>query len=269
MTDQSDWVARQAKLFEAGDYPDKGITVQEGDLDRLVAGFDGPVRIEVEHQEQPLELGFVERIWRKGRELMGLVRLSPEANALVEKSDARKLSVAITRALDKIVEVSLVRTPRVADARLFSDAVRFCAELCSPDETASRERDLEVRLREAEQREVSAREVARAAAAAMRETSVAAKLLELKRSGRLAPAAEGHARALLMTDDTIRFGDDQTPVAEVFERFLRAQPAMKLFGEMAPAASDHRPGDLTSDEIEFFRKRFPGLDLDELSKHRR
>ena len=55
----ADWVRRRAKLFEAGDYPDKGVTVAPETLQALANGFSQPVPVLVEHAESPLQLGFL------------------------------------------------------------------------------------------------------------------------------------------------------------------------------------------------------------------
>ena len=115
------WVRRRAKLFEAGDYPDKGISVSDADLAALVEGFSGPVPVLIEHSESPLELGFLTEVSREGRELHGTVSLSTEADALVRRSGARGLSLGLAPDLRSIREVSLVRRPRVSGAGFFSE----------------------------------------------------------------------------------------------------------------------------------------------------
>ena len=63
---------RKAKLFEAGKYPDRCIEFTEADLDAVVAGFDKPVPVRVQHGPSPWEgrFGRVLKIWREGRDLM-------------------------------------------------------------------------------------------------------------------------------------------------------------------------------------------------------
>lgn len=117
------WIVRQAKLFEAGDYPDKGIQVTQEQLHALAAAFDRPVPVLIEHADSPLELGYLTAVRAEGDELFGDVSLSPEADALVRSSGADKLSLALSPELDAIREVSLVRHPRVESARLFSGAL--------------------------------------------------------------------------------------------------------------------------------------------------
>ncbi|RYG24586.1 hypothetical protein EON82_10240, partial [bacterium] len=90
---QSGWVQRRAKLFEAGEYPDKGILVTDEDLIALAEGFSRPVPVLIEHAQSPLELGFLTAVERSGKDLFGTVSLSQEADALVRKSGARGLSL--------------------------------------------------------------------------------------------------------------------------------------------------------------------------------
>jgi hypothetical protein len=124
-------VIKHAKLFEAGDYPDKGLSVSEEDLD-VMARTSGEVPLTVGHldpdSENPLRLGAVSNLHRKGRELFGVIRFAPEAWSLLLRSGAKYLSVCLDRLRKRLLEVSLVVKPRVPDAR-----VRF-----SEDETPVR-----------------------------------------------------------------------------------------------------------------------------------
>ena len=114
-------VVKHAKLFEAGAYPDKELTVSEKDLDEM-ARTSGEVPITVghldPHSENPLRIGVVTHLRRKGRELFGVLRFAPEAWALVLRSGAKYLSVCLDRLRKRLVEVSLVVRPRVPDARV-------------------------------------------------------------------------------------------------------------------------------------------------------
>lgn len=114
-------VIKQAKLFEAGDYPDKGLSVSEEDLD-VMARTSGEVPLTVGHldpdSENPLRLGTVSHLQRRGRELFGVIRFAPEAWALLLRSGAKYLSVCLDRLRKRLLEVSLVVRPRVRDARV-------------------------------------------------------------------------------------------------------------------------------------------------------
>lgn len=119
-----EWVDREAKLFEAGSYPDKGIELSTDDLQNIAASFDLPVPILIEHARSPLELGYLTRVWCEEKNLMGTVVLTTEADALVRQSGAGSLSIGLSSDLKQLVEVSLVRHPRIRDARLFSRKLR-------------------------------------------------------------------------------------------------------------------------------------------------
>ncbi len=112
-------VLRDAKLFEAGVYPDRDVEVTEGDLDRIVGNFE-EVPIKVEHHDSPLHLGGIKKLWREGKELFGTLAFPRPAWELIKHSDARKLSVSMPRDKSRLVEVSVVRSPRIADARIFA-----------------------------------------------------------------------------------------------------------------------------------------------------
>ncbi len=115
----TEWVDRPAKLFEAGDYPDKGLTVSPADLVKLAESMEAPVPILIEHAESPLEIGYLTDIRAEGDELLGTVALTQEANALIEQSGAKSLSLGLLADLSGIKEVSLVSDPRVPDAQIF------------------------------------------------------------------------------------------------------------------------------------------------------
>ncbi|CAN5639192.1 hypothetical protein BH11ARM2_BH11ARM2_25110 [soil metagenome] len=115
------WVIRTAKLFEAGVYADKGVTATVEDLATLAMKFNGPVPVWVEHADSPLKLGELASVAAIGGELFGTLRFPPEAHALIERSGAKSLSVGFAADMGAILEVSLVRNPRVASARIFSE----------------------------------------------------------------------------------------------------------------------------------------------------
>jgi hypothetical protein len=116
-----DWIDRPARLFEAGDYPDKGVTVTPETLQSLAHSFEHPVPVLIEHANSPLELGYLTDVRAEGEVLMGTVALTREANDLIEQSGARSLSLGLSQGLDRIVEVSLVREPRVKSAQMFCE----------------------------------------------------------------------------------------------------------------------------------------------------
>jgi len=123
-------IERDARLFEAGDYPDRGITVTEDDLDSIVANHQ-PVEIGIEHEPNPLKLGMVTKLWRAGKELFGKMTWTPAAWALVDESNAKGLSIGLKRDKSALTEVSIVRHPRVVGSQVFSDdtVIEFSADV--------------------------------------------------------------------------------------------------------------------------------------------
>ncbi len=290
----AEWIERRAKLFESGDFPDKGLSVTPDLLRRLAEGFEGPVPVLIEHSDSPLELGFLIRVEALGDELVGPVALTREADALVERSGARSLSLGLSPDLGEIREVSLVRNPRIGSARLFSgDLVEAAGagRQASGDGNASAAPSVEAaidaartsppkppprfasqsgegsvprgtsewrerfeRLRE----EVDAREAERRVDSFMKE-------------GRLCPAQVPFALALLMTSDTVEFGGDRKPLRELLIAMIERQPPMALFAEIAPdpgARGDHSAQLLMPEEAEFYRRHFPDVSLDEIARRR-
>ena len=242
----ADWVERRAKLFEAGEYPDKGIAVSDDDLAALVAGFSAPVPVLIEHADSPLELGFLTAVERTGRELHGTVTLSQEADALVRRSGARGLSLGLSPDLRTIREVSLVRRPRVAGAGFFSAAecVVFSGEILS---------DLSPRppLRDEPRGEGEV-------------------LNRFVREGRIVPSQVPFAEAILACDGAVEFSGDRRPLRELLLALLERQPPLALFGQTAPASPGiDRPPTMLPEEAAFYTRHFPGVPLTAIAEARK
>lgn len=254
-------IEREAKLFEAGSYPDRGIEVSEEDLDRIIANTsEAPVRIE--HSATPFDgaLGVLKSVYRKGKELFGRLCFTEAAWELIKAANAKRLSVAILRDKSGIAEVSLVREPRVADAAVFSegDSVRIGdSELTLEAEFSAGPDHPELVDHPGPADGAEVLHLRRQLIDKETDTLID----EVKRSGKLAPAAEVFARAILRSDESsvITFGDQPTPISQVFRWFLDSQPKVIEFSELAPADSDF-------DEPEVFAKL--GVTARQVEKHR-
>ncbi|MFY9234652.1 MAG: hypothetical protein WAO58_09355 [Fimbriimonadaceae bacterium] len=284
------WIERSAKLFETGDYPDKGVTITIENLNALADGFGEPVPVLIEHADSPLELGFLTGVQALGEELFGTVSLTPEANSLVERSGARALSLGLSPDLTAIREVSLVRNPRVESAQLYSgirfdgrlgdaallkgeglvEAVGSILGLPSPEpfphppapsprhepfvERGSNWKERYERL-VGEQEEREADRLVR----------------EFVAVGKLCPAQAPLAKALLLSSDTVAFGGESRPLRQVAQEMIERQPRLALFSEIVPdggseGASSHL---LLPEEAEFYRKHFPDVSLEEIASGKR
>jgi len=246
-------VERIAKLFEAGDYPDKGISVTEADLDRLAAGFhEAPVK--VEHQDTPFDgaIGVLKRIWRQGKDLMGYIGFSPQAWAFIDRAGARRLSIALAKDISEIREVSLVRSPRVAGAQVFDDRVDLDGALSDApinDEREVAQMALDVdRL----QKENTRLEME------LRIKEVDTAIERFKRAGKVIPSVEEIARAILVHGQTksVSFGGETLSPAELFCKYLDNMPALISYSEQAEARENTEP--LSPEQIQLFKKL--GLD---------
>ncbi|NUL83140.1 MAG: hypothetical protein HUU60_10515 [Armatimonadetes bacterium] len=244
--DKENWINREAKLLEAGDYPDKGVVIDQNDLQRLADAFDEPAPIYVEHAPSPFKLGWLDRVWRKGAELFGSLRLMQEANDLLDRLGIASLSVGLASDLSSIVEVSITGNPRIADARLFN-LRRFSAQLLevkklnNPD-WQQKAAELETKLRQVEA-----------------ERQVQAWLTE----GRVTPGAIPFALRILQTEPTLRFSDGEQSIAETFVQFVNALPKRPLFGELAPAQTAQS---LDPEAAQFLQEHFPDIELNELTE---
>jgi len=204
---------RPARLLEVGEYPDKSLSLTESDLDGIVARFTAGLPVKVEHMDSPLDpLGRVQRVWREGNALLGVLAFPDDLAGFLRRRGAAKLSVGLSREPLALLEVSLVLKPRVASAAFMgaenANAANLNAEI--------------VRLRAA----LTAREAD-------------AQVSAFKAQGRIVPAAEAAARALLLSGATaVLMAGGPEPVSAVFRRFLEAQPPVVLLGETAPAGGD-------------------------------
>jgi hypothetical protein len=131
-------VQREAKLFEAGVYADKDMEVTEAELDDIVRAHEAaaPIPIKVEHTDTVFDgaLGAITKVWRKGKELFGMLSFTDDAWGLIKNLELKGLSVGIKHDKSSLAEVSLVRDPRIADAQVFAaDCVGFNTALDWPE----------------------------------------------------------------------------------------------------------------------------------------
>jgi len=200
-----------------------------------------PVPIRVEHVETPLNIGVLERIWRAGKDLVGRLLFTPAAWELIRESGARGLSVAIKRDKSGLAEVSLVRAPRIPDAVLFGgETVEFETQIDEGGEDIVETKAAEGHPEPVEGRpEAEFSDRTRELERRLKLAEVDARIAELVRAGKLAPAAKEFARVLLSAGDAqlITFADgSEKPVRETFLAFLEAQPKVIEFSELAHAA---------------------------------
>ncbi len=243
------WIERRAKLFETGDYPDKGITITSRDLVRLVANFDLPVPIWIEHSESPLELGYLTEVSCEDGELFGLLALTEEANALIERSDARALSIGLSADLSIIREVSLVRFPRVASAQLFSDAIVI-------------ESEVKFGIDWHEKYEVAMQH--------QRDKDATEQIQSWVAKGQITPAQAPFATALFAQEAGIQFGGGLVPIRDLVAKLIAAQPRHGMIGEAAPQPIEDTSNVLMlPEEAAFYRKHFPDVSLEAIAQKRR
>jgi hypothetical protein len=257
-------VEKDAKIFEAGEYPDKEITIGEEDLDGIIENFT-EVPVKVEHTDSPLDpLGTVKRIWRRGRELFARLAFPSDLAGFLERRGIKKLSVALHKDPLRLAEVSLVLSPRVPSAAMFgqtgehgdADLSNPKSEIRNPqcggevnDDMADQDKD--ARIRELQ--------------FALRAKDVEAKLGELKAQGKVVPAAEAYAREILLQGDgKVTFGEGEATVAQLFECFLDAQPKVITFGELAPSVIGNA-SPLTAEEEELLAKL--GVTREQMQKY--
>jgi hypothetical protein len=236
----AEWIYRDAKLIEAGVYPDKGVAITEAHLEELVRAFRAPAPILVEHHPSPLLLGWLVRVWRRGDALFGRLALFPEADALLRRLRLRGLSVGLSRDLRRLLEVSVTASPRVPSAQLFHTAP-------NPQEVIRLEsvEILEARIRELE--------------AELRRREVREQVQQWSLRGQLPPALAPLAEAILLQGDApVQFSGATTSVAELFRQFVNSLPPQNLLAELAPTPETETPS-FSADALEFLRRAFPDM----------
>lgn len=111
-----DEVLCTGKIFEAGDYPDKGISITEHDLARVATSFRA-VQNDIEHIPTILsgKIGHLKSVVARGKELFGTVSIPKWLNEIVG-GEPIKVSLAWNRADKTIGGNALVLNPRISDA---------------------------------------------------------------------------------------------------------------------------------------------------------
>ncbi len=108
----------EGKLFEAGDYPDKGISFTEAELAAMAAAFTD-VPNDLEHTPTVLDrkLGRTHSLVVRGKELFGKVEIPAALRTLIGDGPL-KTSLAFDRKTKQIVGNAIVLNPRITDAQV-------------------------------------------------------------------------------------------------------------------------------------------------------
>jgi len=243
-----DWIKREAKLFEVGEYPDKGVSITQEDLERLAENFRKPVPVLIEHAQSPLELGFLTDVEAREGELYGTIKLSQEADALIRKSGAKALSLGLSRDLQSIREVSLVKNPRIRSARIFAQLVCFEGSVEVEKDWFAEYQTLREEKEQAE---------------------CEAQIQAFMKDGKLLPTQVEFARALMSRSAEFEFGGDQVSVRGLLIAMIERQLPHQLFAEHSPAPEpEHEANLLLPEEAEFYRKHFPEIGLDQIAQRK-
>jgi hypothetical protein len=263
-------IERDAFLFVAGSYPDKGVEITEGDLDNIIKGtVEAPLKIAHKDTAFDGSLGKVSGLYRKGKELWGRVQITKEAWALCQKAGAKMLSVGIPQTKDRLSEASIVKTPRIAGASFFTfedGNMEFYSELeesikgGEPEVTqaefeqlkqdvAALRADVESKdktiTEQADQIKAQAGQIAQFSALVqamdgknndlqfeLKKQAAEAKVNAAIQAGKLLPAQADMAISLLCSgDQTIKFGETDTTPAALFEKMLESSGKVLDFDE--------------------------------------
>lgn len=257
---RTDWVFRQAKLLEAGAYPDKQVVLTRRHLQQIVRHFRAPVPIFVEHCPSPVLLGWVQKVWVEGDSLYGLLTLFPEADTLLRRLRVRGLSVGLSPALNTLHEVSVTGNPRVASAQLFAQTKEAQSMTNLPADWNPETPECEIA------HESALTERIRALEAQLRQFQAQAQVERWVPEGRIAPVQAPLAEALLMSDDTlaVRFHGQEQSVSALFHQFVESLPKREWLAEAAPVPNNLDPDFNNVEALAFLRQVFPDLNPAEI-----
>lgn len=139
------FLERTALLLEAGDYPDKGLSVDEAMLAHLESQTPPDIPVYFEHQAHSMQVGWLSKIWREGKRLFGKLRLRRSASQLIDETGVKGVSVGlILGEQPQLEEVSITASPRVKAAQVFSSIQLAGGELMD-DNSSSEVENMEER----------------------------------------------------------------------------------------------------------------------------
>ncbi len=251
-------VVREAKLFEAGSYRERGISFTEADLDAIVAGYKAEaangliVPIRVQHGRSPWEgkFGKVVEVWRSGKDLMGKIAWPKAVWDFLCTMGTKSLSVGFDWRQRRLREVSVVDQPRVLTAQAFSDSMpaselmlfSFDMNFDGGGAKPMADQDLNAVIAAAEERGKAAGRAEAETQFAEREKGYTRTIADLKRDdaksaasvklaawkseGKLPPACEKYAEAILIdgvAEVTFADGGHMT-AAEALVQFMTHLP---------------------------------------------
>jgi hypothetical protein len=115
-----DYVVKSGKIFEAGDYADKGFSLTSAEMAEAVADF-APVPIDIEHISSPLD-GQLGELWNvavaaDGTTLTGDVAVPAWLAHLLPEM---KVSTTWDKGTKRLTGLAIVRDPRVTDAAMMA-----------------------------------------------------------------------------------------------------------------------------------------------------
>jgi DNA topoisomerase IB len=276
--EMSDFITRDVQMFQAGNYPDKGVSVTVADLHNM-AKNSGRVPIQVGHVEPEFRLGEAHSYHVIDDWLYGKFDLHPAADTLLTINGMKNVSVGMNPSKTHLLEVSATGSPRVQGARMFSNEACIVFSLGEPAPALSPERKTmpeetkesitAVQFSALEARMNEERTARLAVERKLRETEAKQKVKEL---GQIPPAAAIFAIALLSCETPLTFSDKGTdtekPVAVLFSSFLDNLPKdasgqIKYFAD--PVKGD-APADKDKEDEEDAAKKLDGMTKDKMDK---
>lgn len=122
--DKDGYVIRTGKVFELGDYPDKDFSLDEEEADTVTVPEFSPVYNDFEHREtlpsKKKALGQLVSVFRRGKDLIGSVRIPVWLNNMLDPGEALQVSLEFDRESKRIIGNAITLNPRIPDAALMA-----------------------------------------------------------------------------------------------------------------------------------------------------
>jgi hypothetical protein len=117
---EGDFVIRQGKFFEIGDWPDKEFRLTEAEADAALSEFmGGPLNVEHAPSLFDGRLGMIRRLWRQGKDILAEYAI-PKWLHEITGGEPLKISSEWDRKTKRPLGAALVLHPRIHDAAMMA-----------------------------------------------------------------------------------------------------------------------------------------------------
>lgn len=138
-SDDAEWVAYEGVLFEAGEYPDKGIPrVDDAYLDALVGSFtaqdvninhqDSPITSRLDGKKRAKQVARWSSVYRDGAQIKGRIDIAKWMHDnLLDPGESLGVSVEIDTNAKRFTGIAFTNSPRISSAKIEAAYAKFAA----------------------------------------------------------------------------------------------------------------------------------------------